>query len=91
MSTANPSAGLEHAQVLYNVYPVNSNGAYESTGNAVWLRNNTEIVSEHILAPSVTIIENVKTGYAGQMIAARYLSADNLDNSGIFLNNTTPL
>lgn len=91
MSTANPSAGLEQAQVLFNVYPADVNGGYDPTGTAVWLRNTTEIFSGHALAPSVTIVENMKAGYNGQMIAARYLATENLlMDTSQFLNNTTP-
>lgn len=91
MSTANPSAGLEQAQVLFNVYPADVNGGYDSTGTAVWLRNTTEIFSGHALAPSVTIVENIKAGYNGQMVAARYFATENLlMDTSQFLNNTLP-
>ncbi|KAG2196502.1 hypothetical protein INT47_012796 [Mucor saturninus] len=83
MSTNNPAAGLEQADIVYNLYPVNSTGAYDPQGHFVWFRNTTSFIGSHVLAPKASIIENNKGGFTGQLIAAKYLSIDTvyLDDS----------
>lgn len=85
MSTNNPAAGLENADIVYNVYPVTSTGAYDSQGQVVWLRNTTEVLGGRVLAPTAFIIENNQGGFTGQLIAAKYLSLDTvyLDGSHV--------
>lgn len=75
MSTANPAAGLEGANILFNVYSVLDSGAYDVNGHVVWLRNTTEAINGFMLAPSAYVIENNKGGFSGNLMAARYLSA----------------
>lgn len=86
MSTANPAAGLEGANILYNVYSVSNSGAYDVNGHVVWLRNTTEPINGFMLAPSAYVIENNKGGFTDNLMAARYLSAVNVN--AMFINST---
>jgi hypothetical protein len=85
MSTANPAAGLEKAKVVYNIYPVDRNGAFDANGRFVFLRNTTKPLNGHFLAPAGFIIENSKGGFHGQLVTSRYLSV--IDFNSLF--NTT--
>lgn len=87
MSTTNPAAGLESADVLYNVYPVQSTGAYDVDGHIIWLRNTTQFINGFMLAPSAYVIENNKGGFTDNLIAARYLSV--LDLNTMFNGSST--
>lgn len=74
MSTKNPAAGLEQADVVYNVYPVNTTGVYDPQGHFVWFRNTTSFIGGHVLAPKASIVETNQGGFTGQLIAGKYLS-----------------
>lgn len=87
MSTANPAAGLEGANIMYNVFPVLASGEYDVNGHLVWLRNTTESVSGFMLAPSAYVIESNKGGFADSLMAARYLSV--VDVNAIFNSTST--
>ncbi|KAL9549998.1 hypothetical protein MBANPS3_004937 [Mucor bainieri] len=87
MSTANPAAGLEGANILYNIYPVLTSGAYDVSGHVVWLRNTTEAINGFMLAPSAYVIENNKGGFTDNLMAARYLSA--VDINTMFNSTST--
>ncbi|KAK4509235.1 uncharacterized protein ATC70_007585 [Mucor velutinosus] len=87
MSTANPAAGLEDANVLYNIFPVLPSGAYDVNGHVVWLRNTTESINGFMLAPSAYVIENNKGGFTDNLMAARYLSA--VDVNAMFNSTST--
>ncbi|KAL7314501.1 hypothetical protein PS15m_006063 [Mucor circinelloides] len=87
MSTANPAAGLEGANIMYNVFPVLASGEYDVKGHLVWLRNTTESVNGFMLAPSAYVIESNKGGFADSLMAARYLSV--VDVNAIFNSTST--
>ncbi|KAI7898399.1 uncharacterized protein BX663DRAFT_564777 [Cokeromyces recurvatus] len=88
MSTPNPAAGLKHANVIYNVYPVTETGAYDPQGRFVWLRNTTHRLNGYALAPSAYVVENNLGGFRDKLIASRYFSAQDLD-AMFFIKNST--
>ncbi|CEP11620.1 hypothetical protein [Parasitella parasitica] len=85
MSTNHPSNGFNPCNVIYNVYPVDDNGAFMADGEFTFIRKTSNQLGGFVLAPRGHIVDGSTGNFAGTIVGKDY-TWENL-NAGVEIHD----